>query len=115
MADKKKSNTVAWIFISIALAMAVLAFTVLLKKPKITEFEPDYSSKGLSWTVRLLFWKVSGKEILNKSFKDYEKKMINGSLVKVFWESPDNIAVIVIKGGEIVDKKSVNFTSKSVS
>ncbi len=113
--EKKSSNTLVFVLIAIAAALAALAFTVLMSKPKITEFEPDYSTKSLSWKVKLLFFKYTGTETLNASFQAYEKKVINGSTIKIFWESPDNLAVIVVKGGEVVDRKSVNFTSKTIS
>lgn len=111
-----QNKAVLFILIAITLALAVLGMILFFKAPKIKEFNVvDWAAKSVQWKVQLLHKKISATETLNAQFQMREIEFLRDSVVKVFWESPDNITVMVVKGGKIVDRRSVNFTTKSIS
>lgn len=110
------NKTFIFIVISITAAIAALFLILKFKAPKIKEFNViDWERKVISWKVELLHKKWDGVETLNAQFQMREIETSNDAKIKVFWEAPDNITVMVVKGGKIVDRKSVNFTTKSIS
>ncbi len=108
-------NALMFFLVAVAIALGIYAYIIMFKAPKITEFNVlDWNSKSVQWQVKLLK-KLEGTEILNSSFQAKDIPFSKNTTIRVTWEAPDNISILVIKSGEIVDRKSVNFTSQTIS